>query len=109
MWGAMSVPGPVNESAVRMLGVGLLGWATGKVAAIKSGPEAIKTFCKINVVPMTMQILVSMQGGDTMQTVISLAFLAGYVYFGFVAKPPGCSGCGSGHSHGHGHGHGHKD
>ena len=67
-----------------MMAAAIIGWANGKYQAVQNGPVACVSFCKANVVPMIIMVGGSAKAG-AWDTPIWAAFLAAYVYFGYVA------------------------
>ena len=60
----------------------MLGWAVGKFVALKNGN--IKDFCMYNAIPMAIVTYLG-KDGEQSATIFNLLFLAGYLYFGYIA------------------------
>lgn len=66
-------------------GASMVGWGVGKIVAAMSGLEAIKTFSKLNLLPMAIFTYFNFKEGGTKATIFPAAFIAAYLYLGFVA------------------------
>jgi len=64
-----------------------LGWGAGKFAAVAGGAGAVKTFSQLNCLPMAGFVAISHKYEDQLGVGVWGAFLAAYLYIGFVEKP----------------------
>ena len=63
----------------------MIGWAVGKLAAVKEGPDATKNYAQLNCLPLALWLLTNFRGGAAVTTsILPGILLAGYIYAGFV-------------------------
>lgn len=76
----------LNEwPADKMLGSACIGWGIGKWCAVRNGSEAVKSYCQLNCIPMTLMILAAISGGAPLKShLLPATLLAAYVYVGFL-------------------------
>ena len=65
--------------------VAQLGWFAGKITAVRSGADAVRKFCSVNVFPMAYLTYYCFSVGAWDAPVWAL-FTAAYAYFGYVEK-----------------------
>ena len=69
----------------KYIAVAMLGWTVGKLAALRAGPEATKTYCQLNSLVLAMWLITNFIENKELSTSILPAVLLGaYVYAGFV-------------------------
>ena len=65
-----------------------IGWAVGKLSAVRAGEEATRAFAQLNTIPLFLWLLTNFKTGAALTTsIIPSLLFAAYVYAGFVEEP----------------------
>ena len=69
----------------KYVAIAMLGWAVGKAAALRSGPEATKTYAQLNSVVLGLWLVTNLVTGAPLSTSIIPSLLLGaYLFAGLV-------------------------
>ena len=69
----------------KYIGMCMIGWAVGKIAAVKEGEDAVKSFAQLNCIPLILWLVTNFRGGAALTTsIMPAALLFGYIYAGFI-------------------------
>ena len=69
----------------KYIGMAMIGWAMGKIAAVREGPEATKHYVQLNCIPLLLWLITNFRGSAPLTTsIIPFLLFSGYVYTGFI-------------------------
>ena len=69
----------------KYIGMAMIGWAMGKIAAVREGPEATKHYAQLNCIPLLLWLITNFRGSAPLTTsIIPFLLFSGYVYTGFI-------------------------
>ena len=69
----------------KYIGMAMIGWAVGKIAAVREGPEATKKYAQLNTIPLLLWLITNFRGSAPITTsIIPTLLFGGYVYAGFI-------------------------
>lgn len=64
-----------------------MGWGAGKLTGALSGADVARTFCKINLIPMVISVILFAQNGAPVPvSIFQVLTLAVYTYFAYFDK-----------------------
>merc|ERR1719506_342212 len=65
----------------KYIAVAMIGWAIGKISAVRAGDEDTKSFAQLNTIPLALWLVANVQKGAAVTTsILPAALLAAYVY-----------------------------
>lgn len=69
------------------IAVAMMGWMVGKLAALRAGPEATRTYCQLNTLVLAMWIVTNyVEKKDPTTSILPAVLFGAYLYAGFVEE-----------------------
>ena len=75
---------PTSKLIKTIWGAAQIGWAVGKIVAIKSGPDAVRKFCQLNIIPFSIVYRMVLQTNSIFDIIVFTLLGGGYLYFGYL-------------------------
>ena len=73
---------PTSKLIKTIWGAAQIGWSVGKIVSIKSGPDAVRKFCQLNIIPFSIVYRMVLQTNSIFDIIVFTLLGGGYLYFG---------------------------